>query len=79
MINFIVALLIGGLSGWLAGKIMKSEGSLIRNIILGLVGGLVGGLLFGILGLGANGLLGSIIVSVAGACLLVWLGRKFLK
>lgn len=77
--NFILALIIGGVSGWLAGKIMNAEGSLIRNIILGLVGGLVGGLIGKLIGIGASGIIGSIIISVAGACLLIWLAKKFLK
>jgi len=79
MWNFIVSLIIGGVSGWLAGKIMKSEGSLIRNIILGLVGGLVGGLLGGLIGIGSSNIIGSIIISVAGACLLIWLAKKIFK
>lgn len=79
MWNFIVSLIIGGVSGWLAGKIMNSEGSLLRNIILGLVGGLVGGLIGKIIGIGATGFIGSVIISVAGACLLIWLAKKIFK
>ena len=76
MLGFIWTLIIGGISGWLAGKLMNSDGSTIRNIILGLVGGFVGGIVFSIFGLGATGVIGSIIVSVVGACLLIWIGRK---
>ena len=79
IVNIIIYLALGALSGWLAGIIMKSEGGLIRNIILGICGGAVGSVLFGLIGLGANSLIGGIIVSVAGACLLVFLVNKFVK
>ena len=58
MINFIITLILGGLSGWLAGKIMKSENGVIVNIILGLLGGVVGGFVAGLIGLKAVGLVG---------------------
>jgi len=77
--SFIIALIIGGVSGWLAGKIMNCEGSLIRNIILGLVGGLVGGLLGKLIGIGASSWVGSILISVVGACILIWLSKKIFK
>ena len=41
--QIIVSLLIGGLVGWLAGKIMHSKGGLLRNILVGIVGGALGG------------------------------------
>jgi len=79
IINIIIYLALGAFSGWLAGIIMKSEGGLIRNIILGVCGGVVGTLLFEIVGLGANSMIGGIIISVIGACLLVFLVNKFVK
>lgn len=79
MINFLVTLLSGAIAGWLAGIIMKSNGSLLRNIILGLVGGVVGSVVLGIIGIGGSGFIGGILVAVVGACLLVWLGRKIFK
>ena len=77
--RIIINLLCGALSGWLAGKIMNSSNSLIINIILGVVGGVVGSIVLGLIGIGANGFIGGIVVSVLGACLLIWLSRKFLK
>ena len=58
---------------------MGSNGSLLRNIILGIVGGAVGSFVLGIIGIGATGTLGGIIVAVIGACILVWLARKIFK
>lgn len=75
--HFIINLILGGLSGYIAGKIMDSNGGLLRNIILGLIGGVVGGTVLGLLGLGgAVNWLGQIIVSVVGACLVIWVARK---
>jgi len=79
MLSFIFALIIGGVSGWLAGIIMKAEGSLLRNIILGLLGGLVGGLIGKVIGVGASNWIGSILISVAGACLLIYLSKLIFK
>ena len=50
---------------------------LLGNIILGLVGGLVGNFLFSLLGLGTSGIIWEIIASAAGACVVIWLVRKF--
>jgi len=72
IISTIISIALGALAGWLAGKIMKDEGSLLRNIIVGIVGGWLGGFLFGLIGLGL-GFIGSVI----GACLLLWLIKKF--
>ncbi len=79
MWSFIVALLIGGVSGWLAGKIMGTNHSIIINIVLGLLGGLLGGFIGHLLGVGATNWIGSIIISVIGACLLIWIFRLIKK
>ena len=76
LIGFVFSLLIGALSGYIAGRIMGSETSTGRNIVLGILGGFVGNLLFGLIGLSATGIIGNIIVSVVGACVCIWIGRK---
>lgn len=78
MINLIIDLLIGAASGWLITTLMNMDSSnMIFNCMLGLVGGIVAGFLGGLLGIGANGIIGHIIFSVAGGCLAVWAYRKF--
>mgnify|MGYP006164671049 CR=1 FL=1 len=49
MINFIVWLAIGGVIGWLASLVMKTDGQqgIILNIVVGIVGALISGWLFG--------------------------------
>ena len=32
------SIIVGGLIGWLAGKLMHSRGGLLRNILLGIAG-----------------------------------------
>ena len=76
MINMLVTLILGGISGWIAGKIMDSEGGIIRNIIIGLIGGALGSAPIGILGFSAQGTIAGVIVAEAGSCLLIWLVRK---
>ena len=74
--KIIVAILLGALSGWLAGKIMntKKQGFWM-NVILGIVGGAIGGWIGSLIGIG-NGWPMSMVLSVGGACLLIWVVRK---
>ena len=76
MLGFIFSLLVGALAGYIAGRIMGSETSTLRNIVLGILGGFVGSILFG---LSATGIVGEILVSVVGACVCIWIGRKLFK
>ncbi|MBO7711485.1 MAG: GlsB/YeaQ/YmgE family stress response membrane protein [Lachnospiraceae bacterium] len=71
-------LLIGALAGWIAGRVMVgTDGTITRNIILGLCGGVIGSIVLGLLGIHGSGVIGTLIVSVVGACILIWLARKF--
>ena len=76
MFHLLGTLITGALVGWIAGKLMDMEGSLLRNIVVGVVGSMVGTLVFGVLGFYAYGIFANLIVSVAGACLFIWAGRK---
>jgi uncharacterized membrane protein YeaQ/YmgE (transglycosylase-associated protein family) len=40
--GWIVALFVGGFAGFLAGRVMRREGGMLRNIIVGCVGSVVG-------------------------------------
>ncbi len=76
--NIIIFLLIGAVSGWLAGLIWKGGGfGLIGNIIVGIVGGFFGGWLAGKLGIGGGGLAYLILISVGGAWLLLFIFSFF--
>ena len=79
--GILYALLIGGLAGWLAGKIMKGGGfGALLNIILGIVGGAVGNWLFGALGIHiSSGILGDLITGVIGALVILFIAGLFKK
>ena len=75
----LITLLLGALTGWLAGKLMGSKGGIIRNIILGLAGSAVGNYIATSLGVGATNSIGAILIGVGGACLLILVGRWLFK
>jgi uncharacterized membrane protein YeaQ/YmgE (transglycosylase-associated protein family) len=78
--NLLGSLIIGGIAGWLAGRLMKGGGhGLVTNILLGLLGGFVGDLVFGLLGLRTTNLIGNLLAALVGAVLLVQLARKLRK
>ncbi|NBA87778.1 GlsB/YeaQ/YmgE family stress response membrane protein [Emticicia sp. CRIBPO] len=67
-------LVIGAVSGWLAGQLWKGSGfGLIGNIIAGIIGSFVGGWIAGKLGIGGGGLLWQILVSAGGAWVVLFL------
>ena len=76
MFGFIITLLCGAFAGWFAGRLMNSEGSWLWNLLIGLAGGVVGSIVLGIVGIKGSGIIGGTIVSIVGACILIWLGRK---
>jgi uncharacterized membrane protein YeaQ/YmgE (transglycosylase-associated protein family) len=76
--SLLIFLAIGAVAGWLAGVLMKGGGfGLLIDIVLGIVGAVVGGFLFGLLGISANGLIGSIITATVGAVVLLLVVRLF--
>jgi len=79
--NWIWFILIGILSGFLAGKIVKGSGfGLIVNLIVGVVGAVIGGWLFGLLNISiGNGLIGSLVTSLIGAVVLLLVISLFKK
>jgi uncharacterized membrane protein YeaQ/YmgE (transglycosylase-associated protein family) len=45
-VGWIGYIIIGGIAGWIAGKIVKGGGSgILMNIVIGIVGALIGGFL----------------------------------
>ena len=72
-VGIIGFILIGILAGWIAEKVMKRNHGLLTNLAVGVVGALIGGFLAGMLGLGASGLIGSLIVATLGAILLLFI------
>jgi uncharacterized membrane protein YeaQ/YmgE (transglycosylase-associated protein family) len=71
--NLIWTLVVGGVVGWLASLVMKTNAQMgiIANIVVGIVGSFLGFWVAGIIGLGASGLVASLLISLAGAVLLI--------
>jgi uncharacterized membrane protein YeaQ/YmgE (transglycosylase-associated protein family) len=78
MVNFIVWLVIGGLIGWVASMIMRTDGQqgVFLNIVVGIVGAALGGWLIsplvgvGTINQGAFSV-GALVVSLLGAVILL--------
>ncbi|MBV8388617.1 MAG: GlsB/YeaQ/YmgE family stress response membrane protein [Mucilaginibacter sp.] len=69
-------ILLGGIAGWLAGKVMKGDGyGVIVDIILGLVGGWLGGHVLSWVGVHFGGSWGYLLTAFIGAVILVWITR----
>ena len=78
--GIILSLVIGCLSGFCAGKLMKGGGfGLIMNLVLGIFGGLVGGWLFSLLGISWGGLIGQLGTAIIGAVAILWIASLIKK
>ena len=73
--NWIVTLIIGGVIGWLASMIMKTNAQMgmIANVIVGIVGSFLGFWLAGVLGIGAGSSIGGYLIAIVGAAVLIGL------
>jgi uncharacterized membrane protein YeaQ/YmgE (transglycosylase-associated protein family) len=77
-VGWIGAIIVGGLAGWIAEKVMRSDMGLLMNIILGIVGALVANaILVAVMGDTLEGWIGQLIVGVIGACILIAIFRLF--
>lgn len=74
-IGWIVAIVVGGVAGWLAEQFMKSQMGLLMNIVLGIVGAAVASWLLSLLGVSLGGWLGYLIAGFIGACILIFAAR----
>ena len=84
--NFIIWLIVGVLIGWIASLIMKTDAQqgLILNIIVGIIGALLGGWLISPLVVvgtinQSDFSLASLIVSLLGAILVLWIYRMIVS
>ncbi len=72
--SIIVWIIIGWLAGWAANAIMKTDGGLVKNIVVGIVGALIGGFIMSFFG--AAGFTGfnlwSFVVALIGSIVLIW-------
>jgi uncharacterized membrane protein YeaQ/YmgE (transglycosylase-associated protein family) len=74
--SWIVTLIIGGIVGWVASLIMKTDAQMgiIANIVVGIIGSLLGYWIAGLMGIASTGIV-SYVIAVAGAVLLIFILR----
>jgi uncharacterized membrane protein YeaQ/YmgE (transglycosylase-associated protein family) len=76
--DWIISLVVGGIVGWLASIIMKTNAQmgLIANVLVGVVGGALGFWIAGLLGIAATGGVVRFLVALLGAALLIFILGK---
>lgn len=79
--GIITWIILGAFSGWIASKIMKTDAEQdgLGNIMVGIFGAVIGGAIMSFVNKsGVNGLnLHSALVSIAGACVLIFVIKQF--
>ena len=81
--NFLIWLIIGGVVGWLASLIMKTDGQqgILLNVVVGIVGAFIAGYLIspmvGVPTINQGFSIGSFIVSLLGAVILLAIVNLF--
>ena len=75
--GLIISLIIGGIVGWLASIVMKTNAQMgvIANVLVGIVGSALGFWIAGLVGVATDGGILRFVIAVAGAALLVFLLR----
>lgn len=75
--SWIITLVIGGIVGWLASIVMKTNAQmgLVANVLVGVAGSLLGYWLAGLVGIEATGGILRFVVAVAGAIVLIFILR----
>jgi len=73
--DLIVTIVIGGIVGWLASLLMKTneQMGIIANVVVGIVGSALGFWIAGFAGLAAYGAIARWAVALAGAALLIYI------
>jgi uncharacterized membrane protein YeaQ/YmgE (transglycosylase-associated protein family) len=73
-VGWIGYIIIGGIAGWIAGKIVKGGGSgILMNIVIGVVGALIGGFLLSFfVDTAAGGFWFTLFTAILGSVILLW-------
>ena len=79
MINLIISLVLSALAGYIGATLMNLKGPWYLYVLLGVAGGFVGSLLFSLIGFGSYSVLSDAIVSVIGACIVIFVYRMLKK
>lgn len=83
MINFIIYIIIGGIAGWIASKIMGTDAQMGRflNVVVGVIGGMIGGWALRLVGVNTagQGMFMSFVTCLLGAVILLAIVGFFAK
>jgi uncharacterized membrane protein YeaQ/YmgE (transglycosylase-associated protein family) len=73
-VGWIGYIIIGGIAGWIAGKIVKGRGSgILMNIVIGIVGALIGGFLLSFfVNTAGGGWWFTLFTAILGSVILLW-------
>ena len=73
-VGWIGYIIIGGIAGWIAGKIVKGRGSgILMNVVIGIVGALIGGFLLSFfVDTAAGGFWFTLFTAILGSVILLW-------
>jgi len=76
--SWIISLIIGGVVGWLASILMKTNAQmgLIANVVVGVVGSILGNGLAELLGMEPTGGILRFVIALGGAALLIFILQK---
>ncbi len=76
--GWIISLIIGGIVGWLASIIMKTNAQmgLIANILVGVAGSMLGFWIAGMMGIAVTGGILRFVIALGGAMLLIFILGK---
>ena len=82
--GIIIWLIVGGVIGWIASMIMKTDGQqgIILNVIVGIIGAFLGGWLSGMLGIAGGTIndgvsIPSVLIALVGAIVLLAIVNLF--
>lgn len=79
-VGWLAAIIIGGIAGWLAGKLMDMRFGVLMNIVLGIVGSVVANAILAQFHvLIAGGWLGYLITGFIGAAILMFVAKLVRK
>ncbi len=77
--NFIIMLIVGGVAGWLASMVMRTNAQqgVILNVVVGIIGGFLGGWLLPMVGVNLGGWIGYLVTALIGAIILLAIVNLF--
>lgn len=80
LFGLILWVVVGGVSGYIAEKLMGEDHTLVVNVALGIAGAFIINILLAVvLGLTGGNLIAQLISGVVGACVLIWGYREYKK